>query len=351
MEKRDFSANKNDGFDLVKMAGQLNTSSAFLASDLSHRLFPKSEISLSDRLLSNCRQYLLSLVGEIESRLCLKAVETLGIQHPSLTEIGNSASVFSYKHLETAGLLRNEDLLNHIFTQAQHVELTTRLRQKISQEELENGLASRLDHDDGSVAEAAMALLVAWNRSGFQSGQIVTRFSDVPAETFHDLLWLVTAAVGKMLEPGSSKLEDAAQLLLREHDESQSVENRAQRLASLLERGAHQDSIPHPVKDGLHLFLARLAQRSGLSIAQLTMFTAEPNMSRLVIVMKALGIPEGEAISIFSALSSGGILLTPASYKEISSEEAESMAHNWSRQGVFQNAKRALSKIDQGMRD
>lgn len=348
MEKRDFSANRNDGLDLVQRAGQLSSSSTFLASDLSHRLFPRSEISLSDRLLSNCRQYLVSLVNEIESQLCLKAVETIGIEHASLAEIGNSPSAFSYNDLDKAGLLQNDNLLNHIFTQAQIVELTNRLRQKISQEELENSLTNHLDHEDKSISEAAMALLISWNRSGFQSGQFIYRISDVPAESFHDLLWSITAAVEKILESGNPKLGEAAELLLREHDESQSAENRAQRLASLLDCDATEGAIPHPVKDGLHLFLARLAQRTGLSFTQLTLFTAEPNMVRLVVVMKALGISDEQAISIFSALSVGGNLLTSASYNEISREKAEAMTRNWSRQGAFQDAKMALSKLDHG---
>ena len=267
MEKREFSAVTKAGYDLAQKAGELGASSTFLTSDLSGAIFPKSEIFLSDRLLSNCQQYLRSMVGEIESALCLKATEDLNIAHASLTEIGNSGSVYSYDSLSTAGLLTNEDLLKHVFVQAQKAELTNRVLQKISQEELENGLAKHLDNDDKPVAEAAMALLVSRNRTGFQLGQITCRLTDVPAETFHNLVWSVAAAVRKISGYEEPVFLDAAQMLLDEHDESQSIDNRARRLAGLLDHGEEKGTIPHPISDGLDLFVARIALRAGLSLS------------------------------------------------------------------------------------
>lgn len=349
MEKRDFSAIQNGGYDLVQKAGELGASSAFLTSDLSGAMFPKSEIFLSDRLLSNCQQYLRSMVGEIESGLCLKATENLGIAHQSLLEIGNNVSVYSYDQLSVAGLLADDDLLKHVFVQAQKAELTNRLLQKISQEELENSLAKHLDDQDSSVAEAAMALLVSRNRTGFQSGQITCRLDDIPVEIFHALVWSVTAAVRKVSGYGEPALLDAAQLLLDEHDESQSIDNRAQRLAGLLDQGEENGTIPHPMKDGLDLFLARIAKRSGLSFDQLTLFTAEPNMARIVVVIRALGISNDDAISIFTALDGSGNLLTSASYNEISREQAEDMTGKWSNQAAFRAAELALSSAASGM--
>lgn len=348
MEKREFSAVRNDGFDLVQKAREFGASSAFLTSDLSGALFPKSEVFLTDRLLSNCRQYLRSMVCEIESLLCLKATENLGISHASIAEIGNSNIVYSYDHLLNAGLLNKPGLLEHVFTQAQKVELINRLLQKMSQEDLENSLSSYLDHDDKPVAEAAMALLVSRNRSGFQIGQIACRLADIPAEIYHELVWSVTAAIRKISGYADPKLLDAAELLLAEHDESQSNDNRAQRLAGLLDHGEETAAIPHPITDGLDLFFARLALRSGLSSQQLTLFTAEPNMTRIVIVLRALGIADDDAISIFTALDGSGNVLTSASYNEISREQAVAMAEKWSSQIAFQTAEQALSSSEPG---
>ncbi len=114
MGKRDFSAVQNIGYDLVQRAGALGSSSSFLASDLSAALFPKSEVFLSDRMLSNCRQYLRSIIGEIESQLCLKATESLRIAHASIAEIGNGNSIYSYDELRDAGLLNSKDLFQLI---------------------------------------------------------------------------------------------------------------------------------------------------------------------------------------------------------------------------------------------
>ncbi|MEP2989102.1 MAG: hypothetical protein ABJN65_15420 [Parasphingorhabdus sp.] len=343
MEKRDFSAVENDRFDLAKKAGEYGVSSAFLTSDLSNALFPESGLYLSDRLLSNSQQYLRSMIGEIESQLCLKATENLGIVHASIDEIGNGSMVYCYDHLRNAGLLNKSELLEHVFVQAQKVELTNRLLQKFSQEDLENSLASHLDHEDKNIAEAAMALLVSRNRSGFQIGQISCRLSNVPVEIYHDLVWSVTAAVQKISGCSEPKLLSAAELVLAEHDESQSSDNRAQRLAGLLDHAEASAAIPHPIKDGLELFLAHIALRSQLSANQLVIFTAEPNMARLVVVMRALGITENDALSIFTALDGSGNILTPASYKEISREQAIVMTDNWSKPTALQTAERKLS--------
>lgn len=343
MEKRDFSAVGNDKMDLAQMARQYGASSAFLTTDLSNRLFPKSGIFLSDRLLSNSGQYLRLIVGEIESQLCLKATEKLGITHASIVEIGNSNVVYSYDHLRDAGLLEKPDLLQHVFVQTQKVELVNRLLQKFSRDDLENSLAKHLDHDDENIAEAAMALLVSRNKSGFQIDQTSCRLSDIPVEIFHDLVWLVAAAVHKISGYQGSDLLDAAETLLADHDEGQSTNNRAERLAGLLDHVEDETIVPHPINDGLDLFLARIALRSGLTSDQLIVFTAEQNMARLIIVMRALGITDSDAISIFTALDGSGNLLTPATYNEISRERAVAMTNSWSHPATYQAAQRALS--------
>ncbi|GAB5488388.1 MAG: hypothetical protein Pars2KO_19580 [Parasphingorhabdus sp.] len=351
MEERDFSAVQKDGFDLVGKARELGVSSTFLISDLSSAMFPKSDIILSDRLLSNSKLYLRSLVKEIESQLCLKATENLKITHNSLTEIGNSVSSYSFDHLCAAGLLNNDGLMRHVFVQAQKTELAYRLLQKISQEELENSLAMHIDDENQSVADAAMALLVSRNRSGFYTRQMPCRLVDVPVETYHQLVWSVTAAISKISGYQQAPLLNAAEILLEEHDESESVERRAQRLAGLLDHSEENVEIPHPIKDGLDLFFARVALRSGLNVNQLVIFTSEPNMARLVVVMKALSLSDKQAISIFTAINGSGNLLTPASYNEISQEQAKNMTRKWSHEPAFRVAERALSSITLGSDD
>lgn len=343
MENRDFSASKNPGNDLVGRSKSLGVTSAYLASDLATALFPKSEVLLSDRILSNSRQYIRAILSEIESRLCLIATEKLSVAHESIIEIGNSQLAYSFPHLRDAGLLNRKNILDHIFVQVQKTELTNRLLQKVSQEDLENGLSRFLDHEEKGIAEAAMSLLVSQNRSGSPLNAISYRLEDVPAEILHDLTWSVTAAIQKLSRFDSSKMLEAAEILLAEHDESKSRNVRAQRLAGLLEHSTEKNSIPHPLKDGLDLFVARLSLRSGVSAEQLILFTAEPNMARIILVMRALNVADQDALSIFAALDVSGNILTASTYNEISRDQALSLVESWSTDPVFQSAELALS--------
>jgi len=106
---------------------------------------------------------------------------------------------------------------------------------------------------------------------------------------------------------------------------------------------------PHPLEDGIQLFIARMARRSGLSSDQITLFTAEPNMVRLVVVMRSLNILVDDALSIFAGLDGGGNMLTAASYKEVDQDDASALVAKWSANDVLQDAQRRLSSGDTGL--
>lgn len=346
MEKRDISAIHHIGNDLVHRARALSATSTHLPADLAAVLFPKSEVLLSDRILSNGRQYLRSVIAEIESRICLIATEKFSVTHQSIVEIGNNNTTYSYAYLLEAGLLSKANILEHVFTQAQKIELTNRLVQKISQDELDNNLSRFLDHEDKSIAEAAMALLVSKNRSGNHISPISPRLTDLPAEVVHDLVWSVTAAIRKLSRFDGAHLLKAAEYLLAGHDESQSCHCRALRLAGLLHHGGENSLIPHPLKDDLDLFIARMALRSGIKAEQIILYTAEPNMARIIIMMRALAIADTDALSIFTALDGSGNLLTASSYNEISQDEAIRLVGSWSTESSLQAAERALASAN-----
>ncbi len=359
MAKRDFSMAQNPGtgpdigpaIGLVQQAAATGASSAHIADDLAAALFPQSDIIFSDRMLSNGRQYLRAIVQEIETEICMIAVEDFSLTHDTIIEIGNSGRGHSYALLQNAGLLNDKPLLDHLFTSVQRVELGARLLQKISQADLESVLTRHLDNEDAAIADAAMALLVAQSRDNAGPGLINAQIANLPAEILFALTWPVTAALQKLSGYDGPDLANAAKKLLGQHDEGAGTQSRAQRLAQLVEQVTESGENLHPLHDGLDLFLARMARATGLSVDQLILFTAEPNMARLVLAMRAMNLSSDHALSVFSALDGSGQLLTPASYNEISAEKASELVAQWSGNALYQDAQRKLDAHFSGFSD
>ena len=322
-------------------AKALNRSSTGVLGDLEAALFPKSEINLSDRMLSHCHQFLSQIIAAIETELCLRTASQLPVEHDILNAISESDQSPACQSLKKTNMLNNRELLAHVLMVAQRAELQARLLQKISQEDLENTFTQYLDHPDAAIGEAAMALLIAQNRSAADHD---ARITELPAEILYQLVWPIVAALEKVASFEGPELVTAGKSLLAAHDESQSVQSRALRLASLLEQeGQAGAQFPHPFRDGLDLSIARLACHSGLTMDQIMLFTAEPQMARLVILLRGLNIPVDEALSIFVALDRSGSLLIAASYKEIQIEDAQSLIGAWSMPAVYQNTEQSLS--------
>lgn len=190
-----------------------------------------------------------------------------------------------------------------------------------------------------------MALLVAQSRdmagSGAGSGAGPAHIANLPAEILFALTWPIVAAIQKLSGYDGPDLEKAAEKLLGRHDEGAGTQSRAQRLAQLVDQLASENL--HPLHDGLELFLARLSKRSGLPVDQLILFTAEPNMMRLVMTMRSINLSADQALSIFAVLEGGGQLLTPASYNEIDRGEAADLVKKWSSNTLYQDAQRQLN--------
>ena len=335
----------NQGQRLVQQATALRAGSRHISNDLGAALFPKSNVVISDRMLSHARQYLRALVTAIESEICLIAVEKFEVSNDAINSLAASENSRCYVMLETTGVLKNRTVLDSVFVNAQKEELQSRLLQKTSQEDLENTLTLHLDDEDNAVAEAAMALLVAHSR---KAARLVS-LSDLSAETLHALAWPVVASLEKLANYTGNSLIMAAENMLSVHDESVSVESRAGRLALLLSNAnLISGPQPHPLKDGLHLFLAKLALQSGLSVDQITIFTAEPNMARLAIVMRALELQPEQALSIFATLEGSGAILTAASYNEIDIETAKGLITKWRMNSSYLEAESLFSANTDG---
>ncbi|MEO9469072.1 hypothetical protein [Parasphingorhabdus sp.] len=349
MAEQDFSNDRGANQSLLQRATHAAGTSAFAADDLAAALFPKSDVRFSDRMLSFSRQYLKSLVFKIEKQLCLVATQRFDVADETIAAVAASDQGHSLPLLEQAGIINSSEILGHVFVQAQKAELSLRLVQKISQAELERILTRHLDHADPAIAEAAMGLLVAQSREGGNSDNSNAPISGLPAEIMHALVWPITAAVAKLAGSTGSELVAAAESVLSEHDESDSAQSRADRLARLIDGSADSAAQNlHPLRDGLELFVARLSLRTHLPASQIYAFTADRNMARLVVLLKSMNLPAEEALSIHASLDGNGESMTAASYHEIDIHLASRLVSTWSANRDYQAAVRMLDAQDAG---
>ncbi|WP_339825621.1 hypothetical protein [uncultured Parasphingorhabdus sp.] len=337
--------------DIIRHASAMADKATFIAEDFAQALFPRTNVVFNDRMRSNARQYLRSVIGQIEARICVIVTQELGVTQETLVKIAAGGAGQSFRLLENSGLLKTVEIVQHLFVKAQQSELAARLLQKISQADLEATLTRHLDHDDPVIAEAAMGLLVAQSKTTSAVGEISASLADLPAEIAYAFAWPVTASLARLSGLPGLQLQTATERLLASHDESASVARKADRLAQLIEQSkTAEDHIPHPMRDGLSLFIARLARQTGLTSDQIVTFTAEPDMARLVVAMRAADFPVQEALSVFFALDDGDHILTAATYGETDRDRSLALASRWAAPDSFQNAQRVLADDSLGDR-
>ena len=178
----------------------------------------------------------------------------------------------------------------------------------------DNALLVELAGDsDEDIAAAAMALLIAQNGrlDGFR--EPVLPRSDLPAELEHHLVWTVAAAlrcymVGRHgAEPAAcdAALSAAAGSLLARHDEGESAEARAMRLALAIRAGgreAEDSLLARSLTEGsLSLFLALLALRTDVEPgAAWELLSARGGA---VLLLRSAGCARREAAAILLALA------------------------------------------------
>src|SRR3954469_24765987 len=173
------------------------------------------------------------LVGDIadEIRAALPNLAT-----PANDE-GNLALV---ELLSGAGLLDRLGLVRLLLRRADEERIATGAKARAGRREARvvQGLVS---HNDGAVAAAAMALILARGRRRDRFGQCLLHFDDLPREEAIALVHLVCAAVRRDLAavvgPGEADrlLSAASERVLASHDPGSALEALNAKLARLLD--------------------------------------------------------------------------------------------------------------------
>ena len=167
-----------------------------------------------------------------------------------------------YRRLRRARLLEREGLVALLLRRADEQQLSARTDRG------EPTLSALVGDDDGQLAEAAMALVLARGRRRDRFGRAGLEFDDLAAEDAVALVHAVAAGLRDMLTDDSDQpLAGAAQALLARHDEGRRLEASVAALARALEAAgrADDDMVRKLAQDGdAALLVGLLARRSGI---------------------------------------------------------------------------------------
>ncbi len=276
--------------NLLQLADSMGREQENFARDLVNRVFPSSTIAITDRDVAGVKRCLADWVFAIEQAL---AQDDLAIA--SVRE----AAVFpqTWGTLTASGLLSDDVLVKEArmrillwqFAQSSAASGETPIHAAPQY------LLKVAAHENPLLADAAMRQISCILRDKCGGpGQLV----ELPAELLHLLIWRVIAAY-EVLSPGRHvELQAKVPAILGAHDEGQAHGQSAQYLAhKLMEThlvDAKQPEIA-PAKQGLALSLALLALASGLSFVQVAQMALEPGLTRLCVVLRALGYDDQSA--------------------------------------------------------
>jgi hypothetical protein len=167
-----------------------------------------------------------------------------------------------YRRLRRARLLERAGLVALLLRRADEQQLSVR------SDRGEPTLSALVGDDDGQVAEAAMALVLARGRRRDRFGRSGLEFDDIAGEEAVALVHAVAAGLRDVLaDDADQPLAAAAQALLARHDEGRRLEASVAALARALEASGRADDamVRQLAQDGdAALLVGLLARRAGI---------------------------------------------------------------------------------------
>lgn len=214
--------------------------------------------------------------------------------------------------LTRAGLLHVPSLMRLLLCRAD----ASRIGQSVNHAGNGTALLQRwASHEDGDVAAASMALMIARGRSRDRFGKAAVHLHDVDADTAVDLAYGVAAALAVHSPAGDDEqFADAAATLLARHDEGQCADALTARLIRALEAVGqlNGDLVLELARHGDAPLLSHaLARLAGVDPGDAwTMMTGEEES--FALLLRLSGQPRPVAAALFATLGDALGLSDPA---------------------------------------
>lgn len=300
--------------DLRPIAGEGDGAAQLLASVRARVSAAVADLALPDELrLSEWQRTTIAalvvrLVHTIEDELRSALVETVA-DDTLQAALASARLEIALPVLREAGALADPALVEALLRRAEEHRLYRAGR-------AENALLIELAGDsDATVAAEAMALLIGQVGRFDAFREPLLARSDLPAELEHDLVWLVAAALRSYMvgrhgaDPSAADeaVSLAAGRMLAGYDEGDTVDARCLRLARALAAAGRLDegvALRALDEGGLPLFMACLAERSGLAPDAVWEILAARSAYGAAILLRAAGFERRAAASALYALGS-----------------------------------------------
>ena len=212
--------------------------------------------------------------------------------------------------LSTAGLLDRPPLVRLLLRRADEERIATGAKARTGRREA-RVLQGLVSHEDGAVAAAAMALILARGRRRDRFGQCLLHFDDLPREEAVALVHLVCAAIRHDLAAavGSGEadrlLSAASERALASHDPGNALEALNVKLARLLDEEGDltDDLIAAGAMEGEMTFVSQaLSRRGGFrgNVALDELLSGDE--ARLMLLLRAAGVRREFAASILAGI-------------------------------------------------
>ena len=261
-------------------------------------LFLPDDARLSERTRLALARLLTDTIGGVETALRRQAARLLAAQGATAKAellLGGGGAA---DRLMTAGLLRDEALIEALVARVQHREIADALPAAVGTQHEMSLLVRLAAVPDRVIAGAARLLLVADSAEGLI----------LPAALQHRLVWMVAAAIRPVIDdPDLDRaIAEAACRALAAHDESEAADAAAMRLAVAID--ARPDELRPLLLEALgdrrlSLFVAVLAHAAGIDFAQVQALVLEPEGERLWLTLRAGRLDRSTIAQIALALS------------------------------------------------
>ena len=261
-------------------------------------LFLSDDARLSERTRLVLTRVLIDAIGAVETELRRQAARLLAAKGSTAPAEALLAGGGAAERLMQAGLLRDEALIEALLARVQHRAIAEALPAAVGVQHEASLLVRLAAVPDRVIAGAARALLVA------DSATAVV----LPAALHHRLVWMVAAAIRPAADDGDTDraIAEAASRSLGAHDEAESADAAAMRLATAID--ARPDELRPLLLEALgdrrlSLFVAVLAHAAGLDYAQAEAMVLEPEGERLWLTLRAGRLDRAAIAQIALALS------------------------------------------------
>ena len=212
--------------------------------------------------------------------------------------------------LVASGLLNRGPLIGILLRRADEERIATAAKARIGRREARvvQGLVS---HDDGAIAAAAMALIIARGRRRDRFGQCLLHFDDLPPSEAAVLVHIVSAAVRSSLADihgnaqADAMLASAAQQVILRHDPSSGIEMLTSRLVQILdeEGGLTDELVGAAAGEGEIIFVGHaIARRAAIGADVALDELLSGHHSRAMALLRVAGVARDVAANLLAGV-------------------------------------------------